>query len=64
MAQPAQSTREKTRSFTNDGKVSSEIVNDSYGTVDSADATGLDDEAGEQQATEQTGNQERPGKKS
>lgn len=34
------------RGFTNDGKVSSEIVNDSYGTVDPADSTGLDDDAG------------------
>lgn len=33
------------RGFTNDGKVSSEIVNDSYGTVDPADSTGLDDDA-------------------
>lgn len=33
------------RGFTNDGKVSSEIVNDSYGTVDPADSTGLEDEA-------------------
>jgi hypothetical protein len=30
------------RGFTNDGKVTSDIVNDSYGTVDPADSTGLD----------------------
>ena len=34
----------KSRGFTNDGKVSLEIVNDSYGTVDPADSTGLDTE--------------------
>ena len=34
----------KPRGFTNDGKVTSDIVNDSYGTVDPADSTGLDDE--------------------
>jgi len=34
----------KPRGFTNDGKVESEIVNDSYGTVDPADSTGLDTE--------------------
>jgi len=34
----------KPRGFTNDGKVESEIVNDSYGTVDPADSTGLDAE--------------------
>jgi hypothetical protein len=32
----------KPRGFTNDGKVQSEIVNDSFGTVDPADSTGLD----------------------
>lgn len=31
------------RGFTNDGKVTSDIVNDSYGTVDPADSTGLDE---------------------
>ena len=34
----------KPRGFTNDGKVTNDIVNDSYGTVDPADSTGLDDE--------------------
>ncbi len=33
------------RGFTNDGKVTSDIVNDSYGTVDPADSTGLDPDA-------------------
>lgn len=32
------------RGFTNDGKVTSDIVNDSYGTVDPADSTGLEDD--------------------
>lgn len=31
-----------TRGFTNDGKVSTDIVNDSFGTVDASDSTGLD----------------------
>jgi hypothetical protein len=44
MSQPAHSSDEKTRGFTNDGKVSTDVVNDSYGTVDPADSTGLDTE--------------------
>ena len=32
----------KPRGFTNDGKTTSVIVNDPYGTVDPADSTGLD----------------------
>jgi hypothetical protein len=35
----------KPRGFTNDGKVTSDVVNDSYGTVDPADSTGLDPDA-------------------
>ncbi|HUH63655.1 MAG TPA: hypothetical protein VLZ50_11675 [Terracidiphilus sp.] len=35
----------KPRGFTNDGKVTSDIVNDSYGTVDPADSTGLEPDA-------------------
>jgi hypothetical protein len=42
MPKPAEPDQPKPRGFTNDGKVSSEIVNDSYGTVDPADSTGLD----------------------
>jgi hypothetical protein len=47
MSKPAQSPTSadpKPRGFTNDGKVTSDIVNDSYGTVDPADSTGLDNE--------------------
>ena len=40
-----ESTDPKPRGFTNDGKVTSDIVNDSYGTVDPADSTGLDPDA-------------------
>jgi hypothetical protein len=32
----------QSRGFTNDGIVISDVVNDSYGTVDPADSTGLD----------------------
>lgn len=46
MTQPDKPANARPRGFTNDGKVSSEIVNDSYGTVDPADSTGLDDDAG------------------
>ena len=47
MPQGTQSTEKspdaKPRGFTNDGKVTNDIVNDSYGTVDPADSTGLDE---------------------
>jgi hypothetical protein len=42
MADTSSAENPKPRGFTNDGKVSSDIVNDSYGTVDPADSTGLD----------------------
>jgi len=49
----------KPRGFTNDGKVSSDVVNDSYGTIDPADSTGLD-RTDEPESSDRTGRQRRP----
>jgi hypothetical protein len=45
MPKPDNAPDAKPRGFTNDGKVGAEIVNDSYGTVDPADSSGLEEGA-------------------
>lgn len=44
-------TNAQPRGFTNDGKVTSDVVNDSYGTVDPADSTGLDSDLDKDEKT-------------